>query len=63
VPLPNADLAGVRDGYTTAQILGNPRLRMMSTSYVFQAGQPDEVRQAFADAMGVEPQEFRGLGG
>jgi len=63
VPLPNADLAGVRDGYTTAQILGNPRLRMMSTSYVFQAGQPDEVRQAFADAMGLEPQEFRGLGG
>ena len=63
VPLPNADLASVRDGHTAAQILGNPRLRMMCTSYVFQAGQPDAVRQAFADAMGMEPQEFRGLGG
>lgn len=63
VPLPNAEIASIRDGYTSAQILANPRLRMLFTSYVFQAGQPDVVRQAFAEAMGLDVQEFRGLGG
>lgn len=63
VPLPNAETASIRDGYTTEQILANPRLRMLFTSYVFQAGQPEPVRQAFSDAMGLEAQEFRGLGG
>ena len=61
VSLPNADLAGVLKGYTTAEILANPRLRMMSTGYVFQASQPEAVRLAFAEAMGVVPQEFKGL--
>jgi 5,5'-dehydrodivanillate O-demethylase oxygenase subunit len=63
VPLPNAEMAGIRDGHTSEQILANPRLRMLCTSYVFQAGQPDAVRQAFSEAMGLAAQEFRGLGG
>lgn len=65
VSLSNADLAGVLQGDTTAEILANPRLRMMSTSYVFQAGQPEAVRLTFAEAMGagvgVQPQGFIGL--
>jgi 5,5'-dehydrodivanillate O-demethylase oxygenase subunit len=61
VRLPNADLCSVQDGYTVAEILGNPRLKLLSTSYIFQAGQPEEVRRQFAEAMGIEPQEFAGL--
>jgi len=61
VPLPNAELRSIQDGYTTAEILGSPRLKLLFTSYIFQAGQPQEVRRQFADAMGIEPQEFSGL--
>lgn len=63
VPLPNAELESIRDGYTSAQILGNPRLRMLFTSYLFQAGQPESVRKESSEAMGLEVNEFRGLNG
>lgn len=45
-------------GLSKAEIVGNPRLRMMFTSYIFQAGQPDEVRQAFEAAIGLEAAAF-----
>lgn len=61
VPLPNAELRSVREGYTTAEILANPRLHMLFTSYVFQAGQPEAVRRSFSEAMGLEVIEFQGL--
>ncbi len=61
VALPNADTRSVLDGHTTADIMANPRLRLMFTSYIFQAGQPEAVRRQYADAMGIEPQEFAGL--
>lgn len=61
VPLPNAELRSIQDGYTMTDILGSPRLKLLFTSYIFQAGQPQEVRRQFADAMGIEPQEFSGL--
>ena len=34
---------------------------MMFTSYVFQAGQPDTVKQQYSQAMGLAVQEFAGL--
>jgi 5,5'-dehydrodivanillate O-demethylase len=37
------------------------RLRTMYTTYVFQAGQPEWVRQQFADAMGLPMGEHDGL--
>jgi 5,5'-dehydrodivanillate O-demethylase len=61
VPLPVADRDSVMAGYTTAQILADPRKRMMATTYMFQAGQPETVRQAFSSAMGIEAAEFGGL--
>jgi 5,5'-dehydrodivanillate O-demethylase oxygenase subunit len=61
VELPLADRAGVLYGHTTAEIMAHPLLKLMFTSYIFQAGQPEAVRQAFARAMGFEAQEFSGL--
>jgi len=62
VALPMMDREAVIDGYTKAEILADPRKRLMFTSYVFQAGQPDEVRDQFAAAMGLEATDFSGLG-
>jgi 5,5'-dehydrodivanillate O-demethylase oxygenase subunit len=61
VQLPIADRESVLEGYTSAEILADPRKRMMFTSYVFQAGQPEEVKQQFSLAMGLPVQEFSGL--
>ncbi|TKC90047.1 aromatic ring-hydroxylating dioxygenase subunit alpha [Trinickia terrae] len=61
VALPIADRESVMRGYTTDEILADPRKRMMFTQYVFQAGQPDSVRDAFSKAMGIEATDFRGL--
>ncbi len=61
VELPIADRESVLEGYTSEQIMAHPFLRMMFTSYVFQAGQPESVKQQFSDAMGLETQEFAGL--
>jgi 5,5'-dehydrodivanillate O-demethylase len=62
VELPVMERIDVTVGYTKAEILADPRKRMLSTSYVFQAGQPEWVREAFAAAMGLEVTEFAGLG-
>ncbi len=62
VSLPIAERDVVVAGHTREQILSNPRLRLLSTSYVFQAGQPQSVRELFSQAMGLEVQEFKGLG-
>lgn len=61
VELPIADRESVLEGHTREQIMAHPFLRMMFTSYVFQAGQPESVKQQFSDAMGLETQEFAGL--
>lgn len=62
VELPMMDREAVIDGYSKAEILADPRKRLMFTSYVFQAGQPDWVREQFAAAMGLEVTEFSGFG-
>ncbi|WP_342132743.1 aromatic ring-hydroxylating dioxygenase subunit alpha [Hydrogenophaga sp. OTU3427] len=61
VELPVADRESVREGYTSDQILADPFLRMMFTSYLFQAGQPEAVRREFSEAVGLETREFSGL--
>jgi 5,5'-dehydrodivanillate O-demethylase oxygenase subunit len=61
VELPIADRKSVLEGYTSAEILADPFKRMMFTSYVFQAGQPEDVKQQFASAMGLPVEEFGGL--
>jgi 5,5'-dehydrodivanillate O-demethylase oxygenase subunit len=61
VSLPIMDRKSVVEGYTKAQIMGDPRKRLMSTSFVFQAGQPDWVRDEFSEAMGLPSMEFTTL--
>ena len=61
VQLPIADREHVLVASTTAEILADPRKKMLFTSYPFQAGQPDEVKRQFEDAMGIEVGEFGGL--
>lgn len=61
VPLPVADREAVLKGYSTAEILGDPRKRLLFTSYIFQAGQPESVRREFSQAMGIDAADFTGL--
>ena len=61
VRLPMADRDKRLKGHTREQIQADPRMRVVSTSYVFQAGQPDWVKQAFSDAMGLRAGEYQGL--
>ena len=61
VELPVMERDALINGYSRTEILADPRKRLMSTSYVFQAGQPDEVRQQFVEAMGLPAMDFTGL--
>ncbi len=58
VELPMMSKALVRDGLTKRQILSDPRLRLLFTSYIFQAGQPDDVRLDFEAAMGLQSESY-----
>lgn len=62
VELPMMERRDVLEGYTKAEILADPRRRMLSTTYPFQAGQPEAVRLEFEQAMGLKAAEFTGLG-
>jgi 5,5'-dehydrodivanillate O-demethylase len=61
LPLPMMDRAQVLDGYPIEEIMAHPRMKLLYTSYIFQAGQPESVRQAFSEAMGLEVKEFDGI--
>jgi 5,5'-dehydrodivanillate O-demethylase len=61
VALPVADRESVLHGYTRAEIQANPRRKLLFTSFIFQAGQPEAVRAEFAQVMGLETSEFKGL--
>ena len=61
VQLPMMDRAQVVEGFTVDEIMTNPRMKLFYTTYIFQAGQPEAVRQAFSDAMGLQAQEFDGI--
>jgi 5,5'-dehydrodivanillate O-demethylase len=48
-------------GYTTAEIMADPRRRPHLTSFYLQAGQPEEIRREMSEALGVEYGEFQGF--
>ena len=54
VPLPIAFKENYVNGMTTAEMVKHPVFSGQLRGYVFQTGQPEEVRRAFVDAMGVE---------
>ena len=53
VMLPVADREPVNVGLTLAQMLNDPSERARMRRYIFQSGQPKEVREAYLAAMGV----------
>jgi 5,5'-dehydrodivanillate O-demethylase len=61
IKLPVMERDALMNGYSKAEILADPHKRLRSTSYIFQAGQPDEVRQQFVEAMGLPSMDFAGL--
>ncbi|MBK6004862.1 aromatic ring-hydroxylating dioxygenase subunit alpha [Ramlibacter ginsenosidimutans] len=61
VQLPMMDRAQVVEGFTVDEIMQHPRMKVLYRTYIFQAGQPESVRKAFSDAMGLEAQEFDGI--
>lgn len=61
VALPMMDRAQTLEGYTVEQILASPRMKLFYTTYIFQAGQPEDVQRAFSQAMGIEVGAFDGV--
>ena len=41
--------------------MARPRMKLMYTTYVFQAGQPEAVRQQVAEALGLEAKAYDGI--
>jgi 5,5'-dehydrodivanillate O-demethylase len=59
VRLPIVNREDYLDGKTLAQIAADPRFSQATPrSYPYQAGQPDEVRKAYEEAMGFKVEEF-----
>ncbi|HJZ18058.1 MAG TPA: aromatic ring-hydroxylating dioxygenase subunit alpha, partial [Stellaceae bacterium] len=56
--LPVADRLPLIDGLTRAEMLRDPLSRRGLEGYIFQTGQPPEVRDAFLAAMGFNGAEF-----
>ena len=54
VPLPIAFKDNYVNGLTAAEMVKHPVFSGQLSGYVFQTGQPEEVRRAFVDAMGIE---------
>jgi len=61
VELPVANHDTSLKGLTREQIMKEPRRKVHLTSYILQAGQPEEVRRQMSEAMGVTIGEFTGL--
>ncbi len=60
IELPSVRRKLAREGLTTAEILADPVHKQALLSYALQAGQPEWVRKQFAEAMGLEAQDYRG---
>ncbi|MBV9376364.1 MAG: aromatic ring-hydroxylating dioxygenase subunit alpha [Alphaproteobacteria bacterium] len=58
IRLPVAERGPLTDGLTRAEMLRDPLSRRSLEDYVFQTGQPSEVREAFLAAMGFNEAEF-----
>jgi hypothetical protein len=52
IPLPVAERKNFIEGFTRAEMLHDPFSRRNLQGYIFQTGQPAEVRKAFLAAMG-----------
>jgi 5,5'-dehydrodivanillate O-demethylase len=63
VMLPVAERKPLLEGLSIADLLRDPDLRSRLGDYIFQAGQPKEVRHAFLAAMGVNESEIAPLAG
>ncbi|MCZ6889276.1 MAG: aromatic ring-hydroxylating dioxygenase subunit alpha [Gammaproteobacteria bacterium] len=62
VELPMMNRDGVLSGLTRDEITKGPPLhRLVLTSYIFQAGQPDEVKRQFREATGFDSIDYEGL--
>lgn len=61
VLLPMAHQDTTLKGYTTAEIMADPRRRSFLTSFYLQAGQPEAVKRALSEAMGVMYGDFQGI--
>jgi 5,5'-dehydrodivanillate O-demethylase len=61
VALPMANQDTSLKGFTTAEIMADPRRRAFLTSFYLQAGQPESVKRAMSEAMGVPYGDFRGI--
>jgi 5,5'-dehydrodivanillate O-demethylase len=61
VELPTIGREIFLEGLTREQILSDPSKKVLFTSFIFQAGQPDSVRRAFSEAMGIEATDFVSL--
>ncbi len=59
--LPMMDREQVLKSFTVEEIMMRPRMKLMYTTYIFQAGQPEAVRQQMSDAMGLQVKEFDGI--
>jgi 5,5'-dehydrodivanillate O-demethylase len=58
IVLPVADRTALIEGKTRAEYLKDPLARRALQGYVFQAGQPAEVRDEFLAAMGFNGAEI-----
>jgi 5,5'-dehydrodivanillate O-demethylase len=58
IPLPVAERKNCIEGFTRAEIMRDPFSRRNLQGYIFQTGQPLEVREAFLAAMGFTEAEL-----
>ena len=60
IELPSVRRKLAKEGLSMAEILANPVYQQTLLSYILQAGQPEWVKRQFSQAMGLEPDEYRG---
>ena len=58
IPLPVTERKNFIEGFTRAEIMRDPFSRRNLQGYIFQTGQPAEVREAFLAAMGFSEAEL-----
>jgi 5,5'-dehydrodivanillate O-demethylase len=61
VVLPMANHDTTLKGFTTAEIMADPRRRAFLTSFYLQAGQPEEVKREMSEAFGIAYGDFKGI--
>jgi 5,5'-dehydrodivanillate O-demethylase oxygenase subunit len=60
IMLPVAERASLVDGFTREQLMRDPLNKRSLQGYIFQVGQPAEVRDAYLAAMGINATEVEG---